>query len=194
MEVKLNKNKKWTIIAVGAAVVLALAGLFVPIIGDISAWDYYMPMSFTDVASDRAALFDGIQSYQGVDEFKASFAGTPYELTEKAEGQPMQVAGRPPHRIDTVTIQGYAYDGFTGKLEAIFFNNRLMSTVFHPSEPSEFIKQLSFKQGLKFDSTGSVLVPPYTLVRRGNDYKGRGYVMWTDNRLKKESDIWVLKY
>jgi len=187
-------NKKTVIIAVSAVVVLALAGAFVPFSGDITAWEYYRPTSFTDVAAERAALFDGIQSYQSVQEFKTSFAGSQYGLTEKEEKPSARTGGRPPHDIDKITVKGYDFHGFTGDLEAIFFNDRLMSTIFRPSDLSRFIESLSMTQGLAFDSEKRALVPPYTLVRRGYDYKGRGYVIWTDTRLQKESRLWVMKY
>jgi len=187
------KNKT-LLIAVSAAVVLALAGAFIPLSGDITAWEYYLPTSFKDVRAERTTLFDGIRSYQSVQEYKTSFAGTQYVLTGKEEKPTARADGRPPHDIDTITVKGYAYHGFTGDLEAVFFNDRLMSTIFRPSDQSRFIEHLTLTQGLTFDPNKSALVPPYTLVRRGYDYKGRGYVIWTDTRLQKESRLWVMKY
>jgi len=75
-----------------------------------------------------------------------------------------------------------------------FFNNRLISTTFYPSDVEKYIAALTKTAGLKFDSNHEAKLAPHTRIRYAVDYKGRHYVDWADLRLDKEVELWIKRY
>jgi hypothetical protein len=153
----------------------------------------YDSVSFVKVESERTKLIAGIESYQDISEFKSFLKRNSYQWEFNEDSRPSP-KGRPPFNMSTVTIKNFTHDNFSGELTVGFFNNRLISTTFYPSNIEPYIKALENAEGLKFDSGEEVKLPPHTRVRFATDHKGRKYVEWSDVRLDKEIELWIKRY
>jgi len=154
--------------------------------------DDYASVSFLKVESDGTGLIDTIKSYQSINEFKGFLSRRSFRW-EESEDQPSP-KGRPPFNMHTITIKNYVHLGFSGELDIAFFNNRLISTRFYPTDPEKYIEVLGEVAGIRFDSAQEAKLLRHTRVRFGIDYKGRKYVDWSDFRLDKEVELWIKRY
>jgi len=154
---------------------------------------HWPPISFVKVETDRAVLIDGIESYQGVEEFKTSLNHTAFTREVSNENKLSPGDRRPPYNMYSIRIINCSCLDIPGELYVRFFNNRLIATTFYPSNVKGFISALE-NDGLKFDANREAKVPPYTQVRVATDYKGQEYVDWSDIRLDKELDLWIERY
>src|SRR5438552_6146408 len=93
--------------------------------------------------------------------------------------------------MHTITIKNYLHLGFSGEMNVGFFNDRLISATFYPSDSEKYVQAIAKATGIKFDSTQEATLPSHTSVRLGTDYKGREYVDWSDLRLDKEVQLWI---
>jgi len=159
----------------------------------VGCLDSYSSVSFVKVETERTKLINGIESYQSIDEFKdfLNRGSLQWEVGNVSQPSPK---GRPPFNMYTITIKNYSHLGFTGELNVGFFNNRLMGTIFYPSDVEKYIEALGKLAGLKFDNNQEAKLPPHTRIRYATDYKGQKYVNWSDIRLDKELEIWIKKY
>ena len=151
-------------------------------------------VSFIKVESERTKLIDRIESYQDINEFKGFLnrGSFQWELNEDSRPAPK---GRPPFNMSIVIIKNFTHNGFSGELSVGFFNNRLISTTFYPYNNTEkYIKTLDETEGIKFNNSQEIRLPPHTRVRFATDHKGRKYVDWSDNRLDKEIELWIKRY
>jgi hypothetical protein len=156
--------------------------------GDSSA-----PVSFVKVESERTKLVNGIESYQSIEEFKASLAHSSLQWDESQEQPSPGNRWRPPFNEHTITIRNYSYLGFTGELMVIFFNNRLRTTIFYPSAIDEFVEAFCKSEGVKFDNNYGARISSHTLIRVTTDGRGRKYIRWSDIRLDREVELWITR-
>lgn len=157
--------------------------------------EYYHlpPVSFVKIESDRTKLINGIKSYQSIDELKSLFGPSSFQWDVGKESRP-SLNGRPPFNMHTITVKNYSHLGVTGELNISFFNNRLITTMFYPSEVEKYIETLCKVERIKFDNNREITMSPYTRVRYGSDYKNRKYIEWSDIRLDKEVELWIKRY
>ncbi len=153
---------------------------------------HWPPVSFVKVELERTKLINEIESYQNIDEFKG-FLSRSSLLWEVSKDKKPSPKGRPPFNISEITIKNYSHLSVSGELNVVFFNNRLMGTLFYPSDVEKYIKAIE-KYGIKFDNHQKAKLPPYTRVRLAIDYKERKYVDWSDIRLDKEVGLWIKRY
>ena len=153
--------------------------------------DNYASVSFVKVESERTKLIDGIESYQRSTNLRASLVAVRFNgkkvktiLLRKADLLLMH----------TITIKNYLHLGFSGEMNVGFFNDRLISATFYPSDSEKYVQAIAKATGIKFDSTQEATLPSHTSVRLGTDYKGREYVDWSDLRLDKEVQLWIERY
>ena len=73
----------------------------------------------------------------------------------------------------------------------IFFNDRLMSTAFYPSDRDEYLNKLG-GTGIVFNEKNSIQFSG-VVIRKGNDYQGKDYIIWEDKGLIQEFDNWLEK-
>ena len=154
--------------------------------------DNYASVSFVKVESERTKLIDGIESYQSIDEFKGFLSRSSFQWEESKDDPSPK--GRPPFNMHTITIKNYLHLGFSGEMNVGFFNDRLISATFYPSDSEKYVQAIAKATGIKFDSTQEATLPSHTSVRLGTDYKGREYVDWSDLRLDKEVQLWIERY
>jgi len=92
-------------------------------------------------------------------------------------------------RVPSCTVQAYS-----GELELLFFNDRLVSTAFYPSEPEAFFQHLKQMTGMTFGESGVSPTDGRTIIRTGRDYRGAVYAVWEDKRLAEEMRRWIRKF
>ena len=149
------------------------------------------PISFTKVESVRSRLMDGFESYQSVEQMEKYLKARSLKYSKKF----LDPSGgsRPPFRMDTITVYDFRHLGIKGELLLQFFNNRLMETLFFPSDTSNYIMQLE-ADGIRLPHNREVKFDKYTLICASRNSDGREYVTWQDKRLTNEIDIWVKRY
>lgn len=163
--------------------------------------DVLYATSFTEVATERTKLIDGIESYQSMDDAKRRFQQ--WAVIEESRLAPGDK--RPPFSIYVVAIENYSHLGYSGKLHLTFFNNRLAEARFYPSSIEKYVERLQEHDKLTFTSTdkraGSpeARVAPHTRIRIYNqpplDLQGQNRsIGWGDERLEKEETLWIERY
>lgn len=163
--------------------------------------DVLYATSFTEVATERTKLIDGIESYQSTEEAKRRFQK--WDVIENSSLPPGGM--RPPFSIHVVAIDNYSHLGHSGTLRLKFFNNRLAEARFYPSSFDQYIERLKETDKLTFKSTESsagvpeAFAAPYTHIWIYNqphlDPSGKEkYVGWRDMRLEKEETLWIKRY
>jgi len=150
--------------------------------------------SFLDIPEERSELISGIESYSSIDQINALLgdAAKNWDIIENS-GKPSSNDSRPPFKIFTAVVHEYEYLGFTGDLKLSFFNDRLMSTVFYPTDFNGFVTRVRLTlPNLK--EINPETLPPATQVTIGTDYQKKQYVSWEDVRLVEEFSIWIRRY
>lgn len=94
----------------------------------------------------------------------------------------------------TVSIDSYTSLGLTGKLVLRFYNNRLISTWFYPSDFKEYTKKLSRQLGVQIIPGLQTTIGRCTELRCVTDHLNEVYVAWEDKRLIKEQSEWIKKH
>lgn len=163
--------------------------------------DVLYATSFTEVATERTKLIDGIESYQSMEEAKRRFQK--WDVIENTSLTPGDK--RPPFSIHVVAIDNYSHLGHSGTLRLKFFNNRLAEARFYPSSFNQYVERLreADKLVLKITETSAGLpeafASPHTHVwiytQPHLDPSGKEkYVGWRDTRLEEEEALWIKRY
>jgi hypothetical protein len=101
---------------------------------------------------------------------------------------------RPPFRMFTISRKGFAKFGVSGELVMTFYNDRLMTTLFYPTELETLRMALAREAGVSLTPQGDARIEPATRVWIGKDRDGRSYVGWIDLELERQQDDWIEKY
>lgn len=112
---------------------------------------------------------------------------------------------RPRFDILSVEIADFSDCGVKGTLALKFFNDRLTSTWFYPSDLAGYLKCLQ-SRGIRFEpkrelnemerylggpTNLEIRVSHHTRVWLYRDYKDRDYVAWEDMGLSAEEEAWI---
>ncbi|MEE8574422.1 MAG: hypothetical protein V3T30_03325 [Thermodesulfobacteriota bacterium] len=187
----MNKLKNLLYFSVGTVVMIGLITYF------------YRPASyehdFTDIPERRSKLIDGTISYQSVEEVKARFtaewggARAAWDVLQDISLS--EDDKRPPFSVYEASIDRYIHMEVAGVLTLKFFNDRLMETVFYPTDPGRYLDGLAKnknKEDLRFRREHRRM--PYTRIWKETDWKRRVLVRYFDIRLAREMDAWKKKY
>lgn len=164
------------------------------VIGYVWRFEYYLPVSFEDVAPDKALLIDGVESYLSVAVFLLQLKSRSIAYEVEYPSPASQEENRPPFNITTVKIMGFSHLGYTGELLVEFFNDRLVGVRFFTSSVDAYKRQLLFQERLDLLAQPEILSSKNTRVWSATDYAGRAYIGWEDIRLAKEMEIWIKRY
>ena len=107
---------------------------------------------------------------------------------------PLTSDQRPPFRILTISRQGFAKFGASGELVMTFYNDRLMTTLFYPTDLAALRMALGREAGISFSQQGDARIEPTTRVWIGKARDGRSYIGWIDLELERQQDEWIEKY
>jgi len=100
--------------------------------------DVLYATSFTEVATERTKLIDGIASCQSTEEAKRQFQR--WDVIESSSLAPGDK--RSPFSIHVVAITNYSPLGHSGTLRLTFFNNRLAEAGFYSSSFEQYVERL----------------------------------------------------
>jgi hypothetical protein len=129
--------------------------------------------------SGSLELFDGLKSYTSIKEFEATIKEKSDTLIIVENSGLDSNDKRPPFDIYTVKIPTYTSGNKTGRLQATFFNNRLVSLSFAPLNKDQFEKEFQ-------ESTNCCIQTTINLPK--TEYR------WADRELDGEMRAWINKY
>jgi hypothetical protein len=117
----------------------------------------------TEPPSKPTPLVPGLDSFMSPDQVRDRLrAGEGWKVSERS-GLP-KGDRRPPFNILAIDVSAHTNLGIPGRLRLNFFNNRLQSTQFFPSDLNKYRMILSNKTGLSISGIGSL--PPQNKSRR----------------------------
>lgn len=106
---------------------------------------------------------------------------------------PLPSDTRPPYRLLIISRKNQVLAEQKGELEMTFFNDQLMTTRFFAADVPA--AQAAFERSQKFTITsGQSDLAPMTRIWVGKDENLRGYIGWTDKKLRLKQDAWVRQY
>ena len=136
-----------------------------------------------------AGLFSG-QSLQTAERKLDMMAGN-FDIIE--DRTPLPSDPRPPFRLLVISKKNARIEGQAGELVLTFFNDRLMTSQFYPSDLAAARAAVETGQQISLAGGDSHILPS-TRVWVGKDEGGRGYIGWIDKSLQAEQDAWVKQY
>jgi hypothetical protein len=134
-------------------------------------------------------LFSG-QSLQTAERKLDMMAGN-FDIVE--DRSPLPSDPRPPYRLLVISKKNARIEGQAGELVLTFFNDRLMTSQFYPSDLAAGRAAVEAGQQLSL-AGGDGHILPSTRVWVGKDEGGRNYIGWIDKTLQAEQDAWVKQY
>lgn len=140
-----------------------------------------------------AHLIDNFYSYQTIAAFEKIIKSTYDSIIVFENSKLLETDKRPPFSIYTILIPEYRHMGFSGKLRASFFNNRLQSTWFYPDNVEEYSKKLNKDLNINLTDEKEMHIVCIR-VFKWTDSKDELYFGWTDIRLREEQNNWISKY
>jgi len=136
--------------------------------------------NFVEIPSDRAALLDGINSYQTQEQFQTVLSLRSLRAdVDNSRGNFVQF-----------TVKGYQHVGCNGSIVATFVFDRLMSVKFYPSDDTSYRAALAKAGFSTLLSNGFDRKNKHTSIESGRDMQGVWY-MWTDERLDAAWNEWT---
>jgi hypothetical protein len=134
-------------------------------------------------------LFSG-QSLEAVERELKMMDGSFEILMDRV---PLSTDTRPPYRLLIISRKNQVLQDQKGELELTFYNDQLMTARFFPTEVVS--AQAAFEHSQKFTIvSGQSELPPMTRIWVGKDENQRGYIGWTDKKLRLKQDAWVRQY
>jgi hypothetical protein len=108
--------------------------------------------------------------------------------------RPLTGDQRPEFRMLTISHRGFTKFSATGELVMTFYNDRLMTTLFYPTDLGALRSTLAREAGISFSAQGDFRIAPSTRVWIGRARDGRSYIGWIDLELERQQDQWIEKY
>lgn len=177
--------------------ILGASALLLLLIGIVYVWwfQYYHPVSFLEVRSDRARLVDDLESYISVEELvqRLQKRAIRFEL-DATPSSSSQYAERPPFNVASVKVRNFTHLGVSGEFVVEFFNNRLVGARFYPADTDAYLAQLLSRAGIDLVHQSEVYFDKNARAWRAFDHAERGYVGWEDVRLSREMELWIRRY
>ena len=94
---------------------------------------------------------------------------------------------RPPFSIYVVRVQGVSDKGLPGQLRLKFFNDRLTGVWFYPDDAAAYRSAMQAEASV-------ARVDGHVKTWTAEDYRGKWYVAWEDERLWDEEWEWIETY
>lgn len=147
-------------------------------------------------------LISGLESHRSPQEIQA-ILGKDISWGIIKDSKLEEGDSRPPFRLTEVSVKNFSHLSFQGELRLLFFNDRLMTTIFYPVEFKRYsqtlietqklrLKNAYYKQREAMTSTYTrILVPNEDYIKELN---GNPSVTWEDTRLTAERDAWIMEY
>ena len=105
--------------------------------------------------------------------------------------------GRPPFDELVVSLTDFDSHSTTGELLLDFYNGKLMSMTYYPTDQGVYeklVNNAAFQKDVGGRWVHRVPGTPATLVVKGQDHRGRRFVSWEDERLARHLLAWIERY
>ncbi|HEY3130806.1 MAG TPA: hypothetical protein VGL91_15225 [Acidobacteriota bacterium] len=135
-------------------------------------------------------LIGELESYQSIDQVRSRLLTTPKDWKIIQDSRPDPAKEDPRVGVITISLQNYKHLGVPGELILHFFNNRLVSTVFFPTDFPAYKAGLEERERIKFDQV-EIFRRPRTRIWIGKDSRKRDCIGWEDTALRNEIDQWL---
>jgi hypothetical protein len=158
---------------------------------------------FTAMASP-VNLLAPFHSYLRVDAVMTDLQQRGYLPALESSHQPVH-EDVPPHDVDIITVLEYTHWEQPGRLELVFFNDRLYQTEFEPEDPEAYrAAQRKHLPELPRERSGrSEMVRGHLRIASsldlavsevGEKLRSRPFLLWQDLRLVKQREEWDQRY
>ncbi len=137
-------------------------------------------------------LINGLMSYASEDEVLKALGEQNCKRELLRELEPGDK--RPPYTCVELSCANYSHHEKRGDLSLFFFNNRLVSARFIPSEPADYLQKLRLEDGIIVGGGHPYKLAPSTTITFGMDENGRLFVDFEDDHLVEEYDEWSRRY
>jgi len=127
---------------------------------------------------EPALLIAGVQSYLSIESF---LKANPSAIIVKDSIGHRTNFWRPQFKNSEVKMTNFEHMGNEGELSVMFYNDKLMSTVFYPKDFDAYLVQLNHA-GINL-GPDNVIKSKHVIIRSGSDYSGNQYVSWSDKGL-----------
>lgn len=176
----------------GPKIAVSLSALALAAVAGYVWWfEYFPPVNFQEVASEKAPLIEDVESYLRVEAFLAQLKARSLSFTIESPPSPSAKTNRPPFNVTTVKVGQFSHLGHPGELIVDFFNDRLVGVRFFPMDVAGYQQALA-KTGIDLSTDGHTF--GNTRVWSAVDQTGRTYVGWEDVRLAREMEVWIKRY
>jgi len=147
-------------------------------------------------------LVEGFVSYSNVSEVEAILKtrSIPWKRIPD-EVINLSSIGRPPFFEQNLVVSRYTHLGCDGELSLDFFNNRLRSVVFYPSDISRYVKAVEALERTPISTPSGMQNTFWVNVGNRKLFSGqelmekkRHFVGWQDPRFDEEIKSWIMRY
>jgi len=141
-------------------------------------------------------LIDNFVSDKKEKEIRVGLSAAGYQIEQVKKSSLPPGDNRPRFDILSFFVPHFQHLGETGRLEFIFFNDRLMSTGFYPDNYDAYLQKLKGLTKLNFEKDKKISISSNTDIMLGEDAPPTSlkYFRWDDKVLFKEYVDWTLKY
>lgn len=146
-------------------------------------------VSFVDRVEDPVLLLDGLPSYGSATEVRRWLEARGL-LVDNEKMTPGPGPPRPPFDFLRLTVNDYQIGDCEGRTEYVLFNDRLLETVFWPSNCEQSLDEIARNGTVDTSSESQYL----HIVKHEVDFQERRYVSWMDDRLDHETDLWIKRH
>lgn len=161
-------------------------------------------LAFTAVVPNPVTLLGSFRSYQSVAAVTTQLEQSNHVVALEQRTQAVP-DGIPPRDLTTLTVLEYRHWDVAGRLEMLFFNDRLYQTEFEPSDAAAYLEaQRRYLPDLPRERSGrSELVRGTLRIASsldlavstvGEKLASRPFLLWQDLRLVEQRDEWDRLY
>ena len=147
--------------------------------------------AYSRIQTPPVALISPYESFQPQNDVLARIRSTGRSITVLDDVKLSPGDPRPRYESYDIEVPDQEFCGQRGILRIYFFNQRLSSTTFYPSQAEKCFAQLPFPE---LRSGKGEVTRGDTVIATGIDYRDRPYVAYHDRRLISELDRWVARY
>ena len=152
-------------------------------------------LSWLRLSSPRSVeLAAGLRSRQTVAEAQRELQTSQAEWSVIEDSSLPPDDPRPPFDITTVSLAPFEHLGVTGELVLEFFNDRLVSVRFYPEQPRRYLEVLAESEAIDLSDRRGPTSRGGATIEKARDHRGRTYVIWSDPRLVRKRQRWVMRH
>lgn len=155
---------------------------------------FFLVMPGCGSATQPTDLVAGIKSYSSPEEVQklVKVGSKQWKILEDNKTPPNDK--RPPFHRLIISVDSFMDRGDRGEARFYFFNGRLSSILFYPSNPEQYKAAIEKSRNISLKLGVEVNLPNHMKVRLDKDHTGRLYVAFEDAVLEGELRDWIARY